>query len=432
MKEIKNTDLFDVGDPFEYLAQQTCKLSGKLQISPDFVNEAIAIIKGAFGEQWIRNSFNDKMRGSPLIPMTKHPISRNLLAPSASTITTIYELAIYIKRLLHIKNLHKVLEMMKSQYAEGLMQLAFAYRFLRLGSQNLEFEPKARGGRLGDIFFELEGKQYMVECYIPRSKACRNSSTELRYCINPIFNAINSANKILRVYIALKQKIGHQERKEIQRMIISAIKQPSQHKNLEIENPFAKVIIDDISDMKQDVDFPPFPSQADLYGKADWGVRQHKVPGNKKVILQIREGKYKHKGIYSRIFVKDTESERSEVSVEERIKELTKKIEKKLAQTRISDGNVRRIVIAQVIEGREVGEGNIDSAHICRQIQRNIVAKHSSVSAVFLCVRTWTAKMRHVYMGVVLLGTEKDAISDTFLDRLNNLEDSGNWLDDWR
>ena len=93
---------------------------------------------------------------------------------------------------------------------------------------------------------------------------------------------------------------------------------------------------------------------------------------------------------------------------------------------------MRRIVIAQVIEGREVGEGNIDSAHICRQIQRNIVAKHSSVSAVFLCVRTWTAKMRHVYMGVVLLGTEKDAISDTFLDRLNNLEDSGNWLDDWR
>ena len=429
----EEADLFDVGDPFEYWAQQACKLSGKIQISPSFVNEAIAIIKGAFGEKWLRNSFDEKMRNSPVIAMPKHRIIRNLSTPGESQIIEIYELAIYIKRLVNVKNLDKVLKMMKTQYAEGLMQLAWGYRFLRLEAKNLEFEPKAKSGKLGDIFFELEGNQYMVECYMPRDKDKKDSSLELHHCIGHIFAAIDSVNKVLRVFIALKKSICHRERKEIQRMVISAIKRPTQYKHLDVENKFAKVTIDDISNMKQDNDFPPFPGPMNLFGEADWGIRQQKVPRDRNVIQQIREGSYEHKEIHSRIFVKKPKSEKEDIPIKEKIKKLTRKIENKLAQTKRPGSNVRRIVVAQVTEGREAaGKKDIDSQYICQQIQQKIVPKHSNVSALFLCARTWTTKMRHKYMGSILLGREKDVISNTLLNKLIDIESKAEWLNDWR
>ncbi|MFH2068809.1 MAG: hypothetical protein ABII89_05030 [Candidatus Omnitrophota bacterium] len=118
--EKEDMDLFDVGDPFEFWSQQACRLSGKLKISPDFVNEAIAIIKGSFGEQWLRDSFENKARNTP-IPMPKHPLIQKLLTPTESQVISIYELAVYIKRLLQIKNLDKVLQMCVFRSKEPLI-----------------------------------------------------------------------------------------------------------------------------------------------------------------------------------------------------------------------------------------------------------------------------------------------------------------------
>ncbi|MFH2068418.1 MAG: hypothetical protein ABII89_03020 [Candidatus Omnitrophota bacterium] len=323
-------------------------------------------------------------------------------------------------------------QMMKSQYAEGLMQLAFGYRFLKLGAQNLEFEPEAQGGKLGDIFFKLEGNYYMVECYIPRNKSYMDSSMEIQYCVGPIFKAADSVNKIVKVYIALKKSIGQQERKEIQRMVINAIKQPTQYKHLDIENAFAKVAIDDIKNMKENNDFL-LSNLTNSYGKPDWEMRQRKVPRNRKTILQVRKGEYKYEGIHSVVLGEGPESEKKELSPGERIKELTKKIENKLVQTRTVNNQARRIIIAEVVEGRKlIAERDTNSAHICHQIQQKIISKHSNVSALFLCVRTWTEKMRHIYIGVILLGREKDAISNQLINKLIDVENRTEWLNDWR
>lgn len=426
-------DAFDIGDPFEFWAQQACKLSDKLGISAQFTDEALAIVKGAFGEAWLRKIIVDRNKGGFLIPMPKHPLAMRFLAPRESEIIEIYELAVYIKRLLRVKNIDKVLTAMKACYSPGRMQLAFGYRFLKLGATHMEFEPEAKGGRLGDIFFELDGNPFMVECYIPRGKKRKDSCKELQFSAHPIFNAIDSADKTLRVFIALKQTVGPKERKEIEKMVVNIAKRPLLNKTVQVENDFAKVTIDDIKDMKKDNDFflPPEPFR--LYGNADFGVRNQKVERNREAILAVREGTYKYQGIHSRILVKVPESERKEIPEQERIQNLTKKLKKKLPQTKTQGGNERRIVIAQIPEGRKaVGEKDDRSAHICREVQQRIVTEHSNVSVLFLCRRTWTTRMRYVYIGVIALGKPQDVLSESILHKLNDMEYNADWLSDWK
>ena len=53
----KDHDVYDVGDPFEYWCKQAYKFSGKLKISPDFIMEAIEIVKGVCGRSGMVSIF---------------------------------------------------------------------------------------------------------------------------------------------------------------------------------------------------------------------------------------------------------------------------------------------------------------------------------------------------------------------------------------
>lgn len=175
------------------------------------------------------------------------------------------------------------------------------------------------------------------------------------------------------------------------------------------------------------------PGEFKLYGNADCGIRQQKVEETREAIMQVREGTYTHRAIHSRFLVKLPESEKREPSEEERIEDLTEKIRDKLAQTRSAQVDARRIVIVQVPEGRKaILEADDRALRICRKIQENIVPRHLGVSALFLCRRIWTVKMRYLYVGIIALGKEKDALSQSVLEKLNSMEHRTDWLSDWR
>ena len=180
----------DIGDPFEFFVKQAYTLYRELSIPLDFAHEAIAIIKMAFGEEWLREKVRTKTRATAL-PLRTHPLGNYLAVSGPRDIVDILELAVYIRRLWNVPRLMDVLNSMKEDYGPGYMQLAYAYRLVRAGASNIQLEPEAEGGRKADIYFELSGVPYLVECYIPQVEH-EDSSQELQYSVEPIFRAIRS------------------------------------------------------------------------------------------------------------------------------------------------------------------------------------------------------------------------------------------------
>ena len=429
-----NDDVFDVGDPFEYWCKQAYKLSGKLKISPDFISEAMEIVKGAFEKEWLLRSFNRQTRGGVLTAIHQpRSLKDNILTPSESSIMELYEIAVYIKRLWQIKNFDKVIVMMKISYAQSLLQMAFGYRFLKLGGKKLEFEPSAYGGRVSDIFFELDGIPYMVECYIPQDTEAVNSARILMRSISVISRAISSTNKIVRVFIDLKQTVSPKEKRIIEKITTEAIKESPVGENITIDNEIALITISDISNMHEDNDFPVPPNPMKLYGDADFGARLRTVLKTKEAMEQVREGTYAYDGISSRLFVKRPESETIELSANERIDQLKGKLEDKLSQTRHPDLEARRILIAEIPEGMQaVAEDSSSAKYICQKLQERIIPAHSNISALFLCCRAWTVAQRHFYTGLLVQGKEQDCIPEDLMLKLHEMERDYIWVDDWK
>lgn len=57
------------------------------------------------------------------------------------------------------------------------MQLAFAYRFQRIGAEAMELEPPVAGGRVSDLSFCLDSNNYLANCARPWIRSSRQSAT---------------------------------------------------------------------------------------------------------------------------------------------------------------------------------------------------------------------------------------------------------------
>ena len=79
------------------------------------------------------------------------------------------ELAIYLKQLFQVAGLHDVIRSSlraNNKFNSALLQLAWAYRFRKLGAE-IQLEPPAASGQ-GDILITWRNKKYTVECYIEK------------------------------------------------------------------------------------------------------------------------------------------------------------------------------------------------------------------------------------------------------------------------
>lgn len=423
--------VFDTGDPFEYWIKQAYKFEKEINLPADFATEAIAIIKGAFGEQWIRDELKRRDRSAPFLRLREHPIANCFTSPAEPQLVKIFELAIYIKKLIRCRELYQVIKQMKdeNQFATGLLQLAFAYRFQKLDAKNIELEPDADKGRKGDIYFEYGGNKFMVECYIPHTSSTMRTSFELHNSIGPIFDVIDKYKLILRVSIKLKRSITVIDRREIEKTVTHLIDKIGDQKHISTEVDSANITIDNIQDLKEDNDFPKSKNKdMDLYGGADWGVNQQRV--HIEQIQNARDGKLANTKRLSRVLVWEPECEKKEPDILERVEELTDKIEKKLSQTKKSEKSIKRLLIVGITEARDKKNKNVLLAF--RKIQHNIVRAHLDVAGVFMASRNWTTRSRYQYSGILLTGRAKDSLAERFFEEFNILEADVDLLEDWR
>ncbi len=409
-------------EPFIFFEQQAYKFREKLDLPTEFIGEAIDILRNAFGEEWIRTRANSKDK-SIALPLRDHPIGEYFSTPSESQIVGALELAVYLKRLMNVKKIEKVITQMKDKFYPHHLQLAFGYRFLRCGATELEFEPEALSGRFGDIFFKIDGKPIMVECYVPHIQTV-DTSREFHYSTGPIFKSIKDGKK--RICIHLVKSITPEDRKRIQTLIINAISSSSNDQIIELKDEAATISIEDISFLKEDSDFSePGSPPMKLYGDADWGVNEQRIA--KEQIPDVRLGTAP-RNILSRIFVWKAPQEKNNVEIEERIKELEKKIKDKLAQTKHNDG-AGRFLIINIPEALDL---NSKTFKIVKCLNEEIIRKCKNMAGMILTRRIWTDKNRYIHGGMLMEGHPQYRFINTFYDKLNLFERGNDIIKDYK
>jgi len=424
MKEPMNE--LDIGDPFDHFAKQAFRNAKRFRFPLRFINESIAIVRNAFGEIWLRGMFGRDRGATPVALHSKHPLADCFAVAGENQIAEILELAVYLKHLAGVKNLEYVITQMKDKYYNGLLQLAYAYRFSKIGASNIELEPKANKGKRGDIYFEFYDSPCMVECYIPRSSRL-DTSIELHHSVRAIFDALESKDGIYRVSIRLKKSISPLDRKQIHAKVIELIHTIHRQEHMEIEDDIAKILIENISKSEVETDFPTSRGHWTVYGGADWGINQYWT--DRGGIQDIRDGLEKRTQRGNRIFVWRSPGEKKRMSLQERVDGLTKKMTKKLAQTKLADEQTKRIIIVSIGEGKHEDP---DDIRICQEVGRRISIDHSNLFMIILTSRVWTIQSRYRYVSVILYSQGLDYHpSKTLFERLNEFEGRHDIFEDW-
>lgn len=406
-KQKERIEELDVGDPFEFFTDKARRVRQDLSIPIDFLHEAVAIVRGAYGDDWIRAQVEARKHASPL-PEYVHPLGSYFGIAGESQIVSIFELAVYLKRLATVRNLPQVIESMKEKWGPGLLQLAYAYRFLQSGATDLELEPDAEDGRKADIFFRVDGFPYLVECYIPRIQY-RDTSVELLHSFDRIREVV--AGKPTRISIRLRRSIDAKDRKRMEGEIIKAIREGGTRKVIEIEDDALTVRIERVTSEEIEHDIPRPESGGQAYGNADWGEKSNLVP-------RSRVGEIRYRDVpeqaASSILVWQAAEEKRPIPLHERIEELNKKIRKKLAQTRRAD-NPRRMVVVEIPEASRADQ---ETVRLAQDLQATILAKHDRFAALLLTYRLWTRQKRYKYALYFLEGRPEYCLPSGIFDGL--------------
>jgi len=412
-----------IGDPFRFFERQAWEVRKKLDLPMEFVPEALAILQNAFGEDWLRRQVETTTRRSP-IPFHVHPLGGCLGVAGESQIVEVLELAVYLKRLFDVPAIVNVLHDMKTKYAHGFLQLAFAYRLRRVGATEMRLEPSAARGRKADIFFEIDRHAYLVECYIPRQQR-RDSMPEMHHVVGPISKALGQQLRRVRIY--LQRTVTAVDRKRIQGKVIRAIRESSEQAGITIDDEAARIVIERFSLEGGDPDYPnpAFAKPEGPYGDADFAARFTSVSA--KDIPAVRLGVPKA-NVFGRLFVWRPAVEEVAPPLEERVSYLADKLSDKLAQTHRED-MPRRILIVLIPEGDDRSDDTVQFVH---EVGRRLVGKHDLIAGMFLLRRVWLVKGRFQYRGYFLGGKEDSRLPSEVFQRVYQIEQDEDILQDWK
>src|SRR6187551_1172387 len=137
-------------------------LTRELQLRPGALEEGLAIVRCALQDEWIGQVIRSRRRLGARLGVEDHRIAEWFQGTGRSQVVEVLELAAYLKALAHVPKLESVIAQMKVNYDHSFLQLAIAYRLLKLGYGLPEFEPLTSGGRSGDILCSTGGKRIVI------------------------------------------------------------------------------------------------------------------------------------------------------------------------------------------------------------------------------------------------------------------------------
>jgi len=355
--------------------------AARLRLHGSSINEAAAVVSNVFGDDWLALACQ-RDRGGRW--QQSHPIGGLLLPPGDNQIVGLLELVEYLKASAESPVFPELVAGLKAQYGPTFLQMAAAYRLKRLGATNLEFEPPVQGGLKGDIVFELEGRPIIAECYIPR---VMRSSLEVHWLLQRCLAMREGLHpSIVSIAIKLKVDPTASQRKttlrlvrELSAEIDSTAGTVPRSQFTETEAAYISVAPTKAVAPGQDsvgMQDPRFPDmrgeQPFVFGRITVARAARIKAGHVPPPIETRD----HVAIW--LSDEQTELHSLEKDLDEPLAELGKKLERKLAQTRLDDRTGRLLIVSSWM----TGELRRVSDHAMAGLRKLLFRKHASVAGV--------------------------------------------------
>lgn len=90
-----------------------------------------------------------------------------ILVPGETQVKAMFELGIYLRQLATVPKLLDVIRQLKNKddFDSAFIQLAYGFRFLKIGATEIAFEPDIDNGGKADIIFKFSNQSYLAECF---------------------------------------------------------------------------------------------------------------------------------------------------------------------------------------------------------------------------------------------------------------------------
>lgn len=415
MSEDPEQEAVGMGYPFDYWIEQAHRLADHNGFPRSFIGEAAQIVRTAFTPEWLQNVFDRGYSKHSMVPQAPHHLDTLFCVAGASQISELLELATYLKCLCRTKNLDTVIQVMKDNYATGLLQLGYAYRLHRAGATNIELEPGTGRGK-SDIYFEYDTRPYLTECYVPMRSNLPRSVDNLVKCREMISRACNECPENLRVCIRLKESISVKQGNDLGYRLSRIIRSLTSPYVIKLEEEIAECEVRPILPGDEG-DLSRVEGLGDLATRPDVVFDLYSVPQSD--IAKLRAGKDFRRREGGRLLFWSPTDEKQELTDDEYIEDLKKKLSKKLGQAKREQDRPGRIVMAELTWFTEDKDRCL---RIGQQLQRRLVPKHQDLAAIFLVQRTWTTMSRYMYCGLLIGGPSSTTIPDKLFSTINSQE----------
>ena len=416
----------DIGDPIEHWIQRAHKRAKVLKLPINLINDSAAIVVNALGRRWLDENFAKPDKSFPF--PDKNPIVHDFEVAGDLQIVTIMEIAEYLRFLATTPGINKVLTMLKNkkQYFSSFLQIAYAYRFLKLGASEMVFEPPVDEGRHSDIFFLYKNQHFLVECFCPKYNDKEQDSFQdiLKYSVDKLFDAAKKYKTKIFYYINFYRKITPQERKKVINLCITSLsKLISQGaKEITLNHDSCEIHIYNAGEIEKGNQEEYRTLITRLESESDFGCNAYLVAASQ---LEKVRNTFNYKRIEtSRLFMRRPPEEENP----EWIVDLGRKIEEKIAQVRRRLDNPRGVLIVN----SEIGllQNKIDEIY-ARRLQYKILKTHENIDAVILTSHKWMVHRRNQLIAALLLGPETILFDHKETLTMNFLEDTVDLLKGW-
>lgn len=411
----KHDEMLGRTDPLEFWLQEAnLRPNANLGISPV---EALAIIKGAFSESWLRDQVTAEEKGTA-IQSSRHPLARLILLPGKNQIPRVLELALYLRDLYAVANLDQVIQQLKSasDFENTWIQLAYGYRFHKIGASNLKFEPDVDQGRKADIIFKFEAHTYLVECFKPEIQDSWMIELASR-AHKQIFDFTDAHKKVvcIKAFIREKPAFNTAERKSFEQTWKALIKEIKNQDELNAETDSFKIKVQEISHLNQSEREELFQKMFNENG-CRFAYKQSLMDKND--ALNTMRGKGKKTYTRDLLFF---HSDEKEEDIGNLINRLSKKMEKKVSQLKMKDSGAKSLLI---VASPLIHPRNASDRKSFDRMRGKVLDAHPHVDAAILVHPTDGPQGDPRYGGTIFLPSSPREQLD-ILEKLEELEIKG-------
>lgn len=391
----------------------------ELRFPPGEVNEAAGMLEAALGIDWLNEQLQTT-RGSWDTGLRSHPLGTALQAGGDHQILEVLELAAYLRSIATAAGAMQVIPLLKSHYYSARFHLGVAARVTDAGATSLTLEPPASGGLAGDICFVYEGHVVQAECYRPTVISSGNVLTEVRILMQDGLELFRDFGAV-SIGIQLRDSLNGRSRKQI----VGALK--GMHKELVSTSSLAV-----LRRLDHAIISVGLTTEAPVGEQSRFHMHPEFRPtGRPQFFTRIKYATRKAfelqkpdldgpSGSHVGVWLPDgyDKNHINEITAADSFARLTKKISKKLPQTRGTAGSKRLMFVETPL----VKFLSLVPQPVLVEARREFFGKHSGVGGVVLMERQWNDTVRrHEYRFEAFIGEGQLWVSQ-LCDALTHLE----------